>query len=255
MYLIKSLQKNHRTDALLMGRVRIGTINYYREIEDEARADGEEGLGKIVWIGQKLEQEHHNKIFSPFEGFQLNDGWSIDNKGCPLHGSYPSFNAYTYCYSEVEKVDEIAATSGEKGDSFVCVAKPKKFVGSVIEQLKPIIVQDIMNNSPHDEIDQILKTFKIREMSYRINYDDQRKDRLVDESNVEDFNPMAFHPQDFFKKTVPIVMNEKCVPYGCLSQITQSREPKCHFQFLMIENLKIFALNQTYFHQNLSSTV
>lgn len=183
-----------------MGRVRIGTINYYREIEDDARADNEEGLGRIVWIGQKLEAEHHNKIFSPFEKVKLADGWSIENKGCPLLGSYPSFNAYLYCCSEVQNAEEISATAGGKGDSYLCVRKPREFVASVTEQLRPIIVQDIMEHAPHDQIEQILTTLRILDVNYRVNYDNQRKDRLVDEANVESFDPMAFYPQDFFQK-------------------------------------------------------
>jgi hypothetical protein len=91
MYLIKSLQNEHRESALNEGQMRIGTINYYREIEDARRVDGEEGLGKIVWCGQKLEQDHFNKIFTPFDGIQLINGWSIENKGIPIHGAYPNF--------------------------------------------------------------------------------------------------------------------------------------------------------------------
>lgn len=183
-----------------MGSVRIGTINYYREIEDDARADNEEGLGRIVWVGQKLEAEHHNKIFSPFDKVELADGWSIENNGCPLLGSCPSFNAYLYCCSEVQDVEKISATVGGKGDSYLCIAKPKEFVASVTKQLRPIIIQDIMEHAPSEQKEQILRTLRILDITYRVNYDDGRKDRLVDEANVEKFDPMAFHPQDFFQK-------------------------------------------------------
>ncbi len=200
MYLVKSLQEKHREATLKAGHVRIGTINYYRQIEDETRADGEEGLGKIVWCGEELKQEHFNKIFSPFDDIQMINGWTIKNNGMPIHGSYPNFNAFVYCYSEVETTDDIAAASGGKGESYVCIAKPARFVALVREELKPIIIRAIEKHAPHEEKEQILKTLEILDVNYRVNYDDQRKDRMVDESNVEDFNPMAFHPQDFFQK-------------------------------------------------------
>lgn len=237
MYLIKSLHPHNRTKALLMGSVRIGTINYYREIEDDARADNEEGLGRIVWVGQRLEAEHHNKIFSPIENVELADGWSIENKGCPLLGSYPSFNAYLYCYSEVQNLEEISATAGGKGDSYLCIAKPMEFVASVTEQLRPIIEQDIMEHAPSEQIEQILKTLRILDVTYRVNYDDRRKDRLVDEANVESFDPMAFHPQDFFKKLLPIATNKKLVVFGYLSLLTRRQEPIYRSLSTVIENL------------------
>ena len=200
MYLVKSLQPEHRLSALDSGEVRIGTINYYREIEDQARVDGNEGLGKIVWCGQELKQEHFNKIFSPFDGIQLMNGWSIKNNGTPIHGSYPSFNAFVYCYSEVQDAEQIAATSGGKGESFICFPDPARFVKMVREELRPRIVAAVQQHAAPTERDQILSTLEILDVNYRINYCDERKDRLVDEGNIDDFNPMAFHPQDFFQK-------------------------------------------------------
>lgn len=200
MYLVKSLRKDHRDSALNEGQVRIGTINYYREIEDAERVDGEEGLGKIVWCGQKLRQDHFNKIFTSFDGIQMINGWSIENKGIPIHGSYPNFNAFVYCYSEIENAGQIASTAGGKGDSFVCISNPTRFVASVREQLAPLILRDIRERAAPEEKAQILKTFDILDVNYRINYNNERKDRLVDESNIEEFDPMRFHPQDFFQK-------------------------------------------------------
>ncbi len=200
MYLIKSLGEKHRTAALRKGKVRIGTINYYRQIEDAERADGEEGLGKVVWCGQHLSQENFNKIFSPFDGIEMINGWSIENKGCPILASYPNFNAFVYCYSAVENLGEIASTARGKGDSYFCVANPARFVSSVREKLTPIIRRAVQDRAAPEEREQILNTLEILDVNYRINYDDERKDRLVDEANIDDFNPMAFHPQDFFQK-------------------------------------------------------
>lgn len=200
MYLVKSLQNEHRDSAVNEGRVRIGTINYYREIEDEQRVDVEEGLGKIIWCGQKLNQDNFNKIFSRFDGIEMVNGWSIENNGLPIHGSYPNFNAFVYCYSEVENAEQIASTSGGKGESFICLANPAKFVEAVRGQLTPLIVRCIQERAAPDEKEKILETLEILDVNYRINYNDERKDRLIDERNIEEFDPMTFHSQDFFQK-------------------------------------------------------
>ena len=128
------------------------------------------------------------------------NGWSVKNNGMPIHGSYPSFNAFVYCYSEVQDVGQIAATSGGKGDSFICFSNPARYVDMVREKLRPKIIEAVQQHTAPTERDQILATLEILDVNYRINYSDERKDRLVDEENIEDFNPMAFHPQDFFQK-------------------------------------------------------
>jgi hypothetical protein len=76
-------------------------------------------------------------------------------------------------------------------------------VASVRDQLAPAIRAVIRGSAAPEEKEQILNTLRIVDLNYRINYNDERKDRLVDESNIEQFDPMAFHPQDFFQKATP----------------------------------------------------
>jgi len=88
MYLIKTLSEKYRDQAISDGKIRIGTINYYRKIEDKTRKDGDEGLGNIIWAGDELTAEDHNKIFTPFDKFKLKEGWTIKNKGAKSVGAY-----------------------------------------------------------------------------------------------------------------------------------------------------------------------
>lgn len=200
MYLIKSLSSEHKRSALEFGKIRIGTINYYRSIEDEHRADGKEGLGSIVWTGQELSAEYHNKIFPPFDNHFLPAGWTIKNNGIPILGSYPNFNAYLFCYSEVSSQEEITATSGGKGEDFYCIADLPSFVRTVSDALMPMMIDLVREHSPDEHQEALLRHLNILDVTYRINYSNESKNREVNEGNVEGFNPMSFHPQDFFQK-------------------------------------------------------
>lgn len=200
MYLIKSLSSEHKRSALEFGEIRIGTINYYRSIEDEHRVDGQEGFGSIVWTGQELSAEHHNKIFSPFDSHLLADGWTIKNNGTPIFGSYPNFNAYLFCYSEVNSLEEISATSGGKGEDFYCIADLPSFVRTIRDALMPTMIDLVTEHNPDEHHEALLKHLKILDVTYRINYSYESKNREVNEDNVENFNPKSFHPQDFFQK-------------------------------------------------------
>ena len=66
--------------------------------------------------------------------------------------------------------------------------------------LLPIFEALIKDHAPKEYIDTMLENLTIRDVTYRINYSDESKDRVVDESNIDDFDPYSFHPQDFFQK-------------------------------------------------------
>ena len=138
MYLVKTLSREHRDNALKHGSVRVGTINYYREIEDAKRQDSDEGLGHIIWKGQKLSTADHNRLFTPVENVRIKQGWTIENKGIPLHGSYPNFNAYCFCYSEIKNINEIQNISGGKAKHYYYISDLAKFINKITEHLRPI---------------------------------------------------------------------------------------------------------------------
>ncbi|NEQ51429.1 MAG: hypothetical protein F6K11_15025 [Leptolyngbya sp. SIO3F4] len=201
MFLVKSVKRKYRDAAFQRGAIRIGTINYYRGIEDATRQDGEEGLGHIVWNGKLLSAEHHNRIFTPVDKVTLNDGWSIKNNGVPIHGSYPKFNAYTFCYSEVKDTREIPLTSGGKATHYYFIKDLPKFIQIVSKALMSVASKMIETYAEPSEAARLIRNLKVLDATYRINYSDQPKYRVVNESNVERFDPMLMHPQDFFQKS------------------------------------------------------
>lgn len=201
MYYLKFLGENHLESALREGAIRIGTINYYRKIEDKTRKDANEGLGEIIWKGQVLNAEDHNRVFTFTEKKKLADGWKIENKGMPLVGSKPNFNVYTFCLSQTNSIEkkDLERISKGKAESYYFITDYPKFVKKLTEKIKEKTLNFIRANKSDLKTEQIDK-IELIDCSYRINYNDSTKARIVTEENVKTFNPTLLHTQDFFQK-------------------------------------------------------
>lgn len=201
MYYIKFLDKEFLELAVNEGAIRIGTINYYRKIEDKTRKDANEGLGEVIWTGQKLSMEDHNYIFSFTERAKLINGWSIENKGVPLIGSYPNFNVYTFCFSQTNSLekDEIERISGGKHSFYYFITDIRKFVRILTNEIRNAGIEFIKNNKT-DITPDLIDKIEVIDYVYAINYDDSTKARIVTEENAKTFNPTLLHTQDFFQK-------------------------------------------------------
>lgn len=203
MYYLKFLDENYLESALKEGAIRIGTINYYRKIEDETRQDANEGLGEVIWKGQKLSMEDHNRIFTFTEKVKMINGWSIENKGLPLVGSYPNFNVYTFCFSQTTSLEdsELEKISGGKDSHYYFIEDLPKFITILTIEVYKAGIEFIKTNKT-DITPELLKKVEVIDTVYAINYDDSSKARIVTEENVKTFNPTLLHPQDFFQKHI-----------------------------------------------------
>ena len=199
MYLVETLAKKHRDQALSHGKIRIETINYYRKIEDQTRVDAEEGLGNVVWKGRELKAEDHNRIFTPFDKVELRKGWTIKNAGVPIHGAYPNFNLYTFCCSQVETVSQIASTSGGKASSKYFITDLPGFVRKLTAAIREIGEADIRKYEPI-RYKEMIANLDVVDVNYQIRYSDSSKARIVTEENLIDFDPKKFISHDFFQK-------------------------------------------------------
>ncbi|WP_350286441.1 hypothetical protein [uncultured Croceitalea sp.] len=201
MYYLKFLAEKHLESALDKGAIRIGTINYYRKIEDDTRQDTNEGLGEVIWKGHKLSMEDHNRIFTFTERIKMINGWSIENKGVPLKGSYPNFNVYTFCFSQSDNLEdsELERISGGKDSSYYFIEDLPEFVRILTKEIYRAGI-DFINNNPTDVTPDLLKKVEVIDTVYAINYNDSSKARIVTEENVKTFHPSLLHPQDFFQK-------------------------------------------------------
>jgi hypothetical protein len=201
MYYLKFLTEKHLESALKEGAIRIGTINYYRKIEDDTRQDANEGLGEVIWKGQKLSAEDHNRIFTFTEKVQMINDWTIENKGVPLVGSYPNFNVYTFCFSQTSslKDSELERISGGKDSHYYFIEDLPEFVAILTKEIYKAGVEFIKNNKT-DITPELLKKVRVIDTVYAINYDDSSKARIVTEENVKTFDPTILHTKDFFQK-------------------------------------------------------
>ncbi len=201
MYLIKFLPKKFLKSAIDEGAIRIGTINYYREIEDDTRKDANEGLGEVIWKGQKLSAEEHNRIFTFTENVKIINNWSIENKGMPLVGSYPNFNVYTFCLSQTDSLEtiEIERISGGKSPHYYFITDYSQFVRILTSKIKEATLTFIRENKT-DITPELIDKIEVKDCTYRINYSDASKARIVTEENSKEFNPTLLHTQDFFQK-------------------------------------------------------
>ena len=201
MYYLKFLGEKHLESALKEGAIRIGTINYYRKIEDDTRKDANEGLGEVIWKGQKLSAEDHNRIFTFTEKVKMKEGTSIENRGMPLVGSYPNFNVYTFCISRSDSLEdsELERISGGKDSHYYFIENLPEFVTILTKEIYKAGIEFIKNNNT-DITAELLKKVEVIDTVYAINYDDSSKARIVTEENVKTFDSTLLHPQDFFQK-------------------------------------------------------
>ena len=201
MYYLKFLSEKYLESALKEGAIRIGTINYYRKIEDDTRQDANEGLGEVIWKGQKLSAEDHNRIFTFTEGVQMINDWTIENKGVPLVGSYPNFNVYTFCFSQTSSLEdsELERISGGKDSHYYFIKDLPEFVTILTREIYNAGIDFIKNNKT-DITPELIKKVGVIDTVYAINYDDSSKARIVTEENVKTFDPTLLHTQDFFQK-------------------------------------------------------
>ncbi len=199
MYLVKLLKKNYRALAISHGKLRIGTINYYRKIEDNTRKDSEEGLGNIIWAGNKLPADQFNKIFTPFDNVSLKEGWAIENNGAKIIGASPNFNLFIFCYSWIDDISEISKISESKATDYFFITDLHQFVIKLTNEVKRIGFEMVHQYEP-ERAEEIIKRTTVVDTTYKVFYSNESKSRVVTEENVENFEVKKFLSFDLFQK-------------------------------------------------------
>ncbi|KAF5426444.1 MAG: hypothetical protein C5S41_02595 [Candidatus Methanomarinus sp.] len=129
MIIYKTTRKEYVDNALKKGRIRIGTIFYYKQFEDEAIGDPSEGLQPYLLSPEEntpmiLSGEEADRIFKR-SGFSFRHEWTLDLgiKGKLLIDNM--FNTFMFCcsYSESNNIKPIK----EFGDSLYIINDPVAF--------------------------------------------------------------------------------------------------------------------------------
>ena len=211
MFLVKFTDPEWKQSAVDGDSVRIGSVLYYREINDPTFRDEDEGEGSIVYKSKvPLDAEKHNRIFSE-EGHRLKEGWKIDTGGVPLISEKSMFNPFIYSCSLVKKKSDIPKIADKfKKKARYYIGDVWKFVNSVSVGLHNHIISSI-ESDPNikipEEVKNKIKQLEILPVIGKVRYLDDKKERIVNELNANSFNPRTFELKPYFRK--PISFSEE----------------------------------------------
>jgi len=161
------------------------------------------GEGSTVYKSKvPLDAETHNRIFSG-EGHKLSDGWTIDTGGVPLISQKSIFNPYIYSCSLVRRKKDISAIEKKfKKSARYYISDVWKFVDNVSEELRKHIILSVKNhpNMANPEVQKKIDQLEILPVIGKITYSNEKKERVVDETNATSFNPNTFELKPYFRK-------------------------------------------------------
>ena len=180
MYLVKFTESRWKQEALSGGSIRLGSLRYYRKIEDPRWRDEDEGLGRVVVkTGQPITPDAQRRIFQT-EDLPTSGLWTIDTGGTPLTGERGSFNCMIFCCSMVRKLrnldrmHEIFETNAH-----YFIRDVWKFADGIAAQLQEIIkTQDT----------DLASKVTILSVVDPVQYSDAPKERVVDDENLGTFD-------------------------------------------------------------------
>ncbi|CAK8715350.1 MAG: hypothetical protein CDV28_11739 [Candidatus Electronema aureum] len=136
--LVKYCKTEHLVDAIEKGRIFIGTFDRYRQIENEALRDTEEGCATPAILneqGDMLISENDNDTLLAYSSIKITNEWKINlPKGMPLLLDQPSFNTFIYCVSNdhqpsIEKAKRLGY------DTFFKITDPVQFGRALMSSL------------------------------------------------------------------------------------------------------------------------
>lgn len=150
MVIYKISSRKWIDEALTNGSLRIGTIYYYKQFEDDAIGDSSEGLQPYLLSPKEdspiiLGGKEADRIFKQ-SGFSFSHDWRIDlgTKGKLLIDNI--FNTFIYCcsYSESNTPEVI----NDFGDSFFIITDPDAFAHMVGQYIGLNILPKFKTESP-----------------------------------------------------------------------------------------------------------
>jgi len=203
MLLVKFTDPEWKQAAIKGTSIRIGSVLYYREIKDPTFQDENEGEGAIIYKSKNpLDSDIHNQIFKE-EGYQLNEGWTIDTGGCPLISQKSKFNPFIYSCSLVRKESDMSKIARKfNKHARYYISDVWEFVNSVSLGLHDHIISSIKADSSiaKPEILQKLEQLEILPVIGKVRYTDDNKDKIINNFNAKSFNPRTFELKSYFRK-------------------------------------------------------
>ncbi len=180
--IIKFCKTIHRNLALKQGKIRIGTINLYKTIENDILKDEEEGIAKYTYIGKKfLTEDDNDKLFAHIP-YKLANGWQIDTNGCAFHMEPPQFNTFIFSCSQIEK-DELREKAKHLNyEDYYEIINLEKFAFVIAKKLS-IKYNNLNVKYKHGLVAYI-----------------DKKATIISEEEKDTIKPLQFRHEDFFEK-------------------------------------------------------
>ena len=138
MNLVKYCKQSHVDDVINKGRIFVGTFDKYKNIENEALQDKEEGPAIPAVLDENNDvvlSEEDNDSLLQHSSVKLANGWKLQiPKGMPLWLEQPNFNTFIFCVSqENNPSEEKAKRLGY--ESFYKITNPFNFGQAVMWSL------------------------------------------------------------------------------------------------------------------------
>lgn len=210
MFLAKFTDQKWKNEALNGQSIRIGSFQYYREIENEKFRDEDEGQGSVVYKSKEpLTEKVHNQIFAD-SSLRMGNGWTIDTGGVPLISEKSSFNTFIFCCSMLDSLKEIPKFKRNfEKDSVYFIKDIWKFTDRISNEIHKNIIKEFkVNPSSFSFGEDKIKRLQVLPVIGKVTYTDESKDRIVTEENSKDFNPWTFDLKTVFRKPTKF-SNEK----------------------------------------------
>lgn len=209
MYLVKYTKRHWCAAALNQTSLRIGSVLYYREIEDRRFRDEDEGEGRIVHRSKTpLTAEVHNRIFSE-HSYRLHHDWKIETNGVPLLSERSLFNPFVFSCSLLRRNHEISSLAREFGsDARYFIKNPRDFADTVARGLKDYLSIAMKDAYMPQSAREKLHLLEVLPIFGLVRYTTESKDQFVSDENIDSFRPKQLRLEPFFRKH-PTFENEK----------------------------------------------
>ena len=182
MRIVKFSKTIYKLSAVKSGKIRIGTFDLYKKIENKILQDKEEGMAKYTYVGHNpLTEKDNDKLFA-HSPYKLTNGHEINMNGIPLHLDVPQFNTFIFSCSQI-KDNEIKRTAKHlKYENYYQINDLESFAIEIAKQLS-IKYNNADVKFRHEKVTYI-----------------EKKATIISEEEKDTLEVQKFRTEDFFEK-------------------------------------------------------
>lgn len=202
MFLVKVIDSEWKLPSIKGESIRIGSINYYRSHEDPRVRDESEGGGGVKAVFKTIDAEDFNKLMA-YDDIKIKNGVSINANGCPILSGPNPFNVYVYSCSYVSQISEVNTLKDLfRRDSIYYIRDIMHFAYSAADTIK-VHLNNLLIKNPgliSPESRHKVSRLNVYPVVGRVKYSNSPKEVIVNEKNLDKFDPMTFSLDHHFQK-------------------------------------------------------